>query len=414
MKLHEIIGAQKSREEALEILKSSEWAYKEFSTFKREHQEDILAFIQGNKGLPILYDGFFKYVFDPERHPERLEDFLSEILGQKIKIEEVLAREGNKLVEEGTLVVMDIIVRLSDGTIVDVEMQKIGYAFTGQRSSCYLSDMIMRQYNRVKAQKQKDFKFSHMKPVYLVVLLEKSTPEFLSVAPAFIHRLQNTFDSGVNVKMLSNLVYISLDTFRDVRENISDKLVAWLTFLSSDRPEDMLRLVDKYPEFIECYRDIMRFRTNPEELITMFSEALIQMDKNTMKYMIEEQQKELEQNRQELEQNRQELEQNRQELEQSCQELEQNRQELEQSYQELEQSRQELEQKRQELETTTEQLETTTEQLEAATEQLETTTEQLEAATEQLEKQEKALVAAEGEIAEMKRIIAELQAKQSE
>ena len=365
MKLHEIIGAQKSREEALEILKSSEWAYKEFSTFKREHQEDILAFIQGNKGLPILYDGFFKYVFDPERHPERLEDFLSEILGQKIKIEEVLAREGNKLVEEGTLVVMDIIVRLSDGTIVDVEMQKIGYAFTGQRSSCYLSDMIMRQYNRVKAQKQKDFKFSHMKPVYLVVLLEKSTPEFLSVAPAFIHRLQNTFDSGVNVKMLSNLVYISLDTFRDVRENISDKLVAWLTFLSSDRPEDMLRLVDKYPEFIECYRDIMRFRTNPEELITMFSEALIQMDKNTVKYMIEEQQKE-------------------------------------------------LEQKRQELETTTEQLETTTEQLEAATEQLETTTEQLEAATEQLEKQEKALAAAEGEIAEMKRIIAELQAKQSE
>ena len=342
MKLHEIIGAQKSREEALEILKSSEWAYKEFSTFNREHQEDILAFIQGNKGLPILYDGFFKYVFDPERHPERLEDFLSEILGQKIKIEEVLAREGNKLVDEGTLVVMDIIVRLSDGTIVDVEMQKIGYAFTGQRSSCYLSDMIMRQYNRVKAQKQKDFKFSHMKPVYLVVLLEKSTPEFLSVAPAFIHRLQNTFDSGVNVKMLSNLVYISLDTFRDVRENISDKLVAWLTFLSSDRPEDMLRLVDKYPEFIECYRDIMRFRTNPEELITMFSEALIQMDKNTVKYMIEEQQKELEQKRQEFEEKCQEFEEKCQELEEKCQQVELKDKELESKDKELESKDQEI------------------------------------------------------------------------
>ena len=379
MELKEIIGEPKSYEEAVAILKSNEWAYREFLTFEKEHQEDILAFIQGKKGIPILYDGFFKHVFDPEVHPERLEDFLSEVLGQKVVIEEVLAREGNKLAEEGTLVVMDIIVRLSDGTIVDVEMQKTGYMFTGERSSCYLSDMIMRQYNRVKAREKKKFKFNHMKPVYLVVLLEKSTPEFLAVAPQFIHRLQNTFDSGVDVKMLSNLVYISLDTFDDVRENISDKLVAWLTFLSSDQLEDILRLVESYPEFAECYRDIMRFRTNPEELITMFSEALIQMDKNTVKYMIEEQQKELEQSRQELEQ-----------------------------------SHQELEQKRQELETTTEQLETTTEQLEAATEQLEAATQQLEAATQRLEKQEKALAAAEGEIAEMKRIIAELQAKQTE
>lgn len=365
MELKEIIGEPKSYEEAVAILKSNEWAYREFLTFEKEHQEDILAFIQGKKGIPILYDGFFKHVFDPEVHPERLEDFLSEVLGQKVVIEEVLAREGNKLAEEGTLVVMDIIVRLSEGTIVDVEMQKTGYMFTGERSSCYLSDMIMRQYNRVKAREKKKFKFNHMKPVYLVVLLEKSTPEFLAVAPQFIHRLQNTFDSGVDVKMLSNLVYISLDTFDDVRENISDKLVAWLTFLSSDQLEDILRLVESYPEFAGCYRDIMRFRTNPEELITMFSEALIQMDKNTVKYMIEEQQKE------------------------------------------LEQSHQELEQKRQELETTTEQLEVATEQLEAATEQL-------EAATQRLEKQEKALAAAEGEIAEMKRIIAELQAKQTE
>jgi len=208
-------------------------------------------------------------------------------------------------------------------------MQKIGYAFTGERSSCYISDMIMRQYNRVKARQQKKFKFNQMKPVYLVVLLEKSTSEFLRVAPAFIHRLQNTFDSGVKVNMLSNLVYISLDTFQDVRENISDKMVAWLTFLSSDKPEDIIRLVDAYPEFKECYRDIIYFRKNPEELMTMFSEALIQMDKNTVQYMIEEQQKELEQQRMELEENKKELEENKKELEENKKELEENKKELE-------------------------------------------------------------------------------------
>lgn len=161
--------------------------------FDRNHQEDILAFVQGNKGLPILYDGFFKYVFDPERHPERLKDFLSEVLGQKVIIEEVLEREGNKLAEGGTLIVMDVIVRLSDGTIVDVEMQKIGYAFTGERSSCYISDMVMRQYNRVKAREQKKFKFNQIKPVYLVVLLEKSTEELINMfSEALIQMDKNT------------------------------------------------------------------------------------------------------------------------------------------------------------------------------------------------------------------------------
>lgn len=67
-------------------------------------------------------------------------------------------------------------------------------------------------------------------------------------------------------------------------------MVAWLTFLSSDKPDDMLQLVAEYPEFREYYQDIMKFRTKPEELINMFSEALIQMDKNTVQYMIEGQQ----------------------------------------------------------------------------------------------------------------------------
>ena len=322
MTLREILGTPIDREEALNRIKSSKIAYEIFKGFSKKNQEDILGFIQGVKGLPILYDGFYKYVFDPERHPERLEDFLSELFGQKVSIEQVLAKEGNKLSEESSLVVLDIIVRLSDGSIVDVEMQKHGYLFTGERSSCYMADMIMRQYNRVKSLEQNEFKFSHMKPVYLIILMEKSTKEFKVVAPTYIHRFEKSFDSGVEINLLSNLTYISLDTFREVGENIGNKMVAWLTFLSSDEPEKMIQLVEKYPEFVECYHDIMEFRKRPEELITMFSEALIQMDKNTVKYMIEEQQKELEENKKELEENKKELEENKKELEEKQRQIE--------------------------------------------------------------------------------------------
>ncbi|MBQ6843369.1 MAG: hypothetical protein IJO60_01895 [Agathobacter sp.] len=71
--------------------------------------------------------------------------------------------------------------------------------------------------------------------------------------------------------------------------------------------EDILSLVEKYPEFKRCYQDILEFRRNPEELINMFSEALIEMDKNTVKYIIEEQQKELEEQQKELEEQQTEI-----------------------------------------------------------------------------------------------------------
>lgn len=329
MTLKDILGEPISRDEALDIIMQSEMAYYKFCELSNKSQEDILAFVQGNKGLPILYDGFYKHVLDPERNPERLEGFLTELFGQTVVIERVLAKEGTKLADEGSLVVMDIIVRLSDGSIVDVEMQKFGYLFTGERSSCYVSDMIMRQYNRIKSEKRKEFKFKDMKPVYLVILMEKSTIEFKKVSPNYIHQLKQSFDTGVELNLLSNLTYISLDTFQEVRENINNKMDAWLTFLSSDKPEDMIELVEKYPEFLECYHDIVEFRRKPEELINMFSEALLQMDKNTVQYMIEEQQKELEEQQKELEEQQKRLKEQQNELKEQQQKIEEQQKELE-------------------------------------------------------------------------------------
>jgi len=218
--LREILGEPISRTDALSLIQENPLAHEKFIHFSKEHQENLLAFIQGNKGLPILYDGFYKYVLDPNRHPKRLESFLSELFGQPVTIMEVLSKEGSQLIELGSLVVMDVIVKLSDGSIVDVEMQKHGYLFTGERSSCYMSDMVMRQYNRIKSEEKERFNFGHMKPVYLIILMENSSKEFKEVAPHYLHRVTHTFDTGVRVNLLTNLTYISLDTFHSVGQNI--------------------------------------------------------------------------------------------------------------------------------------------------------------------------------------------------
>ena len=87
--------------------------------------------------------------------------------------------------------------------------------------------------------------------------------------------------------------FISLDTFRSVVQNIDTEQKAWLSFLTADDPDEIVRLVNAYPEFLPCYRDIISFRRRPKDLITTFSDALREMDRNTEVYMVEQLAKEV-------------------------------------------------------------------------------------------------------------------------
>lgn len=192
------------------------------------------------------------------------------------------------MVEDGSLIIMDILLQLSNGTYINVEMQKYGYLFPGERSDCYAADFIMRQYNKLKDEKKHSFSYKDMKPFYIIVLMANSSSAFLDVTPAYIHNEQTTYDSGAKVTSLSHIKYISLDTFHKSVHNITNRLDAWLTFLSSDKPEDIVSLINAYPEFMELYKDISEFRIKPKELIHMYSEALAIADRNTVKLMIDE------------------------------------------------------------------------------------------------------------------------------
>ena len=158
--------------------------------------------------------------------------------------------------------------------------------FPGERCSCYTADMIMRQYNYRKHQNP-NFSYQDMKPVYLIVLMENS-PEIFHSTRQYIHRMQTSFDTGIPLNLLDNITLISLDTFENVVQNISSRQDAWLKFLTTDNPNEIIELVNRFPEFLSCYRDLIAYRNNPEELICMFSDALNEMDRNTERYMVEE------------------------------------------------------------------------------------------------------------------------------
>ena len=284
---------------------------KMFHSWTEEQQEEFLDFCTGVKGPRMLYDGFFKEVMNPESAPERLNEFLSLILGTLVRIHAVLPSDSTRLADESSLLITDIVVELKDGSLANVEVQKLGYKFPGERSACYSADLLLRQYKRVRSKKRKKFSYRDIKSVYNIVLFESSPEEFHEFPDVYIHRSEQKSGTGIRVELLQKYVFIPIDIFKKRQHNkdITGKLDAWLMFFCGKKPEEIVRLIEAYPQFKPMYEEAYEMCRNMEDIKGLFSKELRELDRNTVQLMIDEMQEKLEQKREELEQKREELEQ---------------------------------------------------------------------------------------------------------
>lgn len=285
-------------EEVQNYLKSNQKLWELFHLLSPKIQQELLDFCIGKKGLKITYDAIFKKIFDPLVHPERLEEIISELIGRKVKIIDVLTKEGSQLAEKGSFVIMDALVQLDDGTYANVEMQKIGYDFPLERVDCYAADIIMRQYVKSKSLLGNNFNFKCLNKVYCIILMEKSPLAFKYIPDKYLHRRFAAFESNIYLENtgLHEDFFICLDVFQEIVHNItksSTLLEAWMMFLSATQTDLVLNLTQSFPQFIPLYQEITDFIKNPEELMDMFSEELYIMDRNTERLMVEELQDEV-------------------------------------------------------------------------------------------------------------------------
>ena len=111
----------------------------------------------------------------------------------------------------------------------------------------------------------------------------------------YLHHSKQVFDSGLQLKLLQEYIMIPLDIFHKTMQNksIETPLEAWLTFLSSDNLERIIELITKFPEFKPMYETLYRMCRNVEDTMGFFSEELRILDRNTVKYMIEDQENQL-------------------------------------------------------------------------------------------------------------------------
>ena len=369
----------REKDEILQEIYSNPQLESTFFCWEKERQEEFLDFCCGNRGVKVLYDTFFKIVFNPDSGRDNLIRLISVMIGRPVR-EIMVLPAASQMGGDRSLVIMDIVVQTEDGSIINVEVQKHGYMFPGERAACYSADLLLRQYQRVRREASERlsearkkgkktaemFSYRDIRPVITIVFMESSTAEFHKFPDRYVHTITGQSDTGLKLNVLQQYIFVPLDIFKENMKKfgIRSELDAWAAFLSSDSPEVICTLIEQYPEqFLDLYRKLCGICQNTEGVMNMFSEELAILDRNTVVLMQEEMKKEielqkaeiernrvvLEQNKAELAQNKAELEQNKAELEQNKAELEQNKAEVERSKAELSQSREELNQSREEL-----------------------------------------------------------------
>lgn len=290
-----------SKEEVIARLQKTPGSYRKYLELRDNWKQQFLDFCTGKKTLPMLYDAVFKVFLHPDIHPDRLEDFISSLTGLEIKIKGVLPTEDS-LLDGSTLLIMDILVELEDGSLADVEIQKVPYAFPAERISCYSADLLLRQYSRVRGKRGQSFTYGDIKKVCTIIIYESSTALFHNITDRCIHHGSTTFDTGLSLTFLQEYWLVALDVFKkNPYPKDKSRQNGWLSFLTTESIEKAELLIREYPWLEPIYREMAAYRNKPEEVLDMFSEALRILDRNTVQYMIDEQKKVIEENKKTIE-----------------------------------------------------------------------------------------------------------------
>ena len=368
-KLKQYFPMIREREDIEREIRENPKLLEKYREWDEEQQEEFLDYCTGVKGVKVLYDAFFKEIMNPENTPERLNELLSLLLGQSVTIKRVLPGDSTRLADEQSLLIMDILVELADTSLANVEVQKIGYSFPGQRSACYSSDLLLRQYKRVKGEKKKAFSYKDIKSVYTIVFFETSIKEFHEYPQNYIHKFKQQSDTGLELELLQKYVFIPLDIFRTIYHNnvksngkngggnCWNRTEAWLTFLSTDEPEIIIELIRQYPEFKEMYEEIYVMCQNVEKVMEMFSKELIQLDRNTVQYMIDEMQDTIDVQKEELEAKQETIDTQKEKLEEQKTTINTQKEELEAKQNTIDTQKDEIETMKQQLQSVMAQIE---------------------------------------------------------
>ncbi len=267
-------------------------------------KEEFIDICTGKRGIPLHYDVFFKAIFSPDKHPIRLGRLLSQILGERVEVISSMSNEGSKISDRGSFVIMDIVVRLSNGEIVNLEIQKVGYLFPVKRFDCYCADLTMREYSRLREKHGKDFSYDMLPKIISIAMFETTPNELATDYSVYIQHSQMKTDRGKVLNSVPEHYYISLDNFLFAMHNkpIQTELEAWLMLINTVNIERINELIKFDSKFADIYNELFGMIVKPEELLSMYNNIFLDTDKYEEQLMLDMMKNEIKEKSAKLEQ----------------------------------------------------------------------------------------------------------------
>lgn len=211
----QLVVRKRTRKEVWEMLRRKPAVWQDFQMFPMEYQEALIRFCMGEKGLRTTYDKVFKYIYDPERHQDRLEDMIVAILGEPVRIVKVLQREGVQLKEQGIFVM-----ETSSETFLADHTHYIHSGRMAYDTGIRLNDLFENIY--ISLDTYKNFvhtKIKSKKEAWMLFLASDRIEDIMEVCeayPEFIPIYQEVFEFSDQVE---ELVMMFSDALRQMDRN---------------------------------------------------------------------------------------------------------------------------------------------------------------------------------------------------
>lgn len=248
--------------------------------------------IQGKKLPPLYSDVIAKIIFDPDKHPDRLEFLLRAITGDDtIRVDKSSRNEGSRKSEQSKGMIFDIPVWLMDRRLANMEFQKSAQNYILKRGEIYSSDLLLIEYSAEKGHKKGEVSFDNVASVIVLVLLVESPQMFLDYdrySDHYIHRFEKmTADSGLSYDPLVKIIYIQLDKcLRQLRRGYNaeeahgkpDELQLWLSSIADINDYCVRRMTEGNVQ-LQSIQDELHILSQDKEVQAMITaEELARMD----------------------------------------------------------------------------------------------------------------------------------------
>ena len=284
-----------TKEEVLKELSNNPNSMCLYNGLPEKLKTEFINVCTGKQSIPLCYDAVFKKIFSPDMYPRRLGKLLSAIMGESVEVISVLTNEGTRISDKGSFVIMDIVVRLASGEIVNLEIQKMGYRFPVKRFDCYCADLIMREYSSLREEYGRKFSYNMLPKIISIAIFENTPDEIRREDNVYIQHSQMRTDAGTALNSVPEHYYISLDKYKDTiqNNNITSMQEAWLMLLSSTDLNRIEELIEFDSEFKHIYDEMFQMMVDPKELIQMYTNIFLEADRIEEQFVLDEMREEI-------------------------------------------------------------------------------------------------------------------------